>query len=211
MSTNSLQLNCNSQILTDEDVHFKLADRDKAQSSGEKTSFQYSSRFFFLSSCGWYKQVRTRGVTVLLKGCPRLWGQGAARWLIAPCEVRVMYQSRAAAALRLKGWVGFIEKYPRKKVWFGCFNRSGGTLRRLSVCLSAVNNKCGRKKYIYYDKDRHQATQTWGGGWFLEGSGMENADGNCFSKSKLYIEDGTEVVKNNRKHCWIPVSLSIQG
>lgn len=47
MSTNSLQLNCNSQILTDEDVHFKLADRDKAQSSGEKTSFQYSSRFFF--------------------------------------------------------------------------------------------------------------------------------------------------------------------
>lgn len=47
MSTNSLQLNCNSQILTDEDVHFKLADRDKAQSSGEKTSLQYSSRFFF--------------------------------------------------------------------------------------------------------------------------------------------------------------------
>lgn len=40
---------------------------------------------------------------------------------------------------------------------------------------------------------------------------MENADGNCFSKSKLYIEDGTEVVKNNRKHCWISVSLSIQG
>ena len=35
-----------------------------------------------------------------------------------------------------------------------------GHTQRLSVSLSAVNNKCGRKKYIYYDKDRHQATQT---------------------------------------------------
>lgn len=154
MSTNSLQLNCNSQILTDEDVHFKLADRDKAQSSGEKTSFQYSSRFFFLSSCGWYKQVRTRGVTVLLKGCPRLWGQGAARWLIAPCEVRVMYQSRAAAALRLKGWVGFIEKYPRKRFDLDVLTGAGAHSEGL-VCASArwIISVAGRNTFTMIRTD----------------------------------------------------------
>lgn len=116
-----------------------------------------------------------------------------------------MYQSRAAPAQWLKGWVGL--KNIRKRFDLDVLTRPGHTAR-LSVCHSTVNNKRGREKYIYYDKDRHQVTQTWGRGWLLEGSEMEKTEGN--SKSKLHIEDGIAVVKNNWRNCWISILLSIQ-
>ena len=47
-----------------------------------------------------------------------------------------------------------------------------------------------------------------GGGGGLERTGMEKTEGNSFSKSKLYIEGGIEVVRNNCELCRVCVLAS---
>lgn len=74
-------------------------------------------------------------------------------------EVRLMYQSRAASPCDSKVELALL-KHNLKKGLIWMSQHDPGLTARLSLCLSSVNNKRGRKKYIYYDNDRHQATQT---------------------------------------------------